>query len=285
MKKAILKTLHYADIFDYPLTFTEIHKFLIGKQANERELMVNLRELVKSSQVVFKEDYYFLPQREELVELRQKRALYSQSKLERATKVAVYLKKVPWVEMVGITGALAMQNCDGGDDIDMMIVTSPKRLWLSRGLTVTFLRILGLYRRPNKIKNRICPNIWFSSEKLEFEDKNLFVAHEIAQIKPLWHRNKLYERFIEGNRWIYKHLPNWGVRVEVKEERPFSLSFGRIIDRLEGMAYKLQTWYMRKKITREVVEKNRIMFHPLKTKSIILGKFAKKVHFLDDLTL
>ena len=32
MKKAILRTLAYADIFDYPLTFKQLHRFLINPQ-------------------------------------------------------------------------------------------------------------------------------------------------------------------------------------------------------------------------------------------------------------
>src|SRR5262245_34090416 len=48
MESAILKTLIYADIFDYPLKAWEIHKWLISKKKCElSEVEESLRRLVK----------------------------------------------------------------------------------------------------------------------------------------------------------------------------------------------------------------------------------------------
>ena len=55
LAQAILQTLHYADLFDYPLTLAELHRYLIGYRADaaavERELAHNpaLRDQVEHS--------------------------------------------------------------------------------------------------------------------------------------------------------------------------------------------------------------------------------------------
>jgi hypothetical protein len=38
LKRSILKTLTYADVFDYPLTLDEIHRYLVEKQAAVEEI-------------------------------------------------------------------------------------------------------------------------------------------------------------------------------------------------------------------------------------------------------
>ena len=54
--EAILKTLSYSDIFDYPLTLDELHRFLIAS-ANKDELDSYLQKL---DSVDEQEGYYFL---------------------------------------------------------------------------------------------------------------------------------------------------------------------------------------------------------------------------------
>lgn len=208
-KKAILRTLAYADVFDYSLTAQEIYRFLIAKKRiSNFSLKQDLKKLPQVSQ---KQGFYYLKNREKTVLLRRKREQWSREKLKIAKQVASWLKLIPTIKMVAITGALAMNNSDKRDDIDFFVVTSANRLWLSRGMIVTFLCLTGLYRRPNKIKNKICPNMLLDEEHLKIpkKEQDLFSAHEVCQLKLLWNRNETYKRFIKENQWVKKFLPNW----------------------------------------------------------------------------
>lgn len=202
MKKEILRTLVYADIFDYPLKKEEIQKWLIAGG--------NLKSQI--SKLVQEENgFYFLKGRENLVELRRKRERQSREKIKLAEKVAGILRKIFWIKMIGITGALAMKNSDKEDDIDLFIITSKNRLWLTRGLIVTFLRFFGLYRRPGKIKDKICPNMLLDEKHLAVpkNEQDLFSAHEVCQLKVIWDKDGIYQKFLKENQWVRQFLPNW----------------------------------------------------------------------------
>jgi len=208
-KKVILRTLAYADIFDYPLTAREIHRFLIAnKSASYISINQALKELTEVSQ---KKGFYLLKNREKTVPLRKKRERWSEEKLKIAERVAGWLKLIPTIQMVAVTGALAMKNSDKEDDIDLFIITSVNRLWLSRGLVVTFLRLTGHYWRPGKVKNKICPNMLLDESHLKIpkKEQDLFSAHEFCQLKLLWDRNKTYQKFVKENQWVKRFLPNW----------------------------------------------------------------------------
>ena len=280
MKTAILKTLHYADIFDYPLTFEELRRYLVEKHTNKIELETNMNELISNNMLAFKDGYYFLPGRGSLIGLREERKKWVDIKLKRVKKIAKFLKIIPWMKMVAVTGALAVENCKEGDDIDLMIITSKSRLWLSRGLTVLFLRLFGLYRRPQKIKDTICPNVWISTRSLKFSDEDLFTAHEIAQIKPLREKDNCYQNFIKNNLWIKKFLPNWEPSYKTSGRKELEVTFTLgipVFDFLDLIFYKLQLTYMRSKMTRETVGRNLALFHPSDKKDGILSDFNRRI--------
>jgi len=209
LQRAILRTLAYADIFDYPLTLEEIHRFLIGQEVTKSKLktILNSQFSIPNSQSGF----YFLRGREKILATRKKREKWSQKKMKIARKVARWLRLIPTIKMVAVTGALAMENSDKEDDVDLLIVTAKNRLWFSRGLVVTFLRFFGLYRRPRKIKNMICPNMLLDEEHLVVHKKeqDLFSAHEVCQLKVLWEKDGIYQKFVKENQWAKRFLPNW----------------------------------------------------------------------------
>lgn len=207
---SILKTLAYADVFDYPLMEREIWKFLISEKKVSLEKIH--KELEQSNLPVgSKREYFFLKGRNKVIEIRKIREKWSNEKLKIARRVSEWIKLVPWIKMVGVTGALAMKNSQENDDIDLFFITAKNRLWLSRGIVVTFLRLFGLYRRPKKIKDMICPNMFLDEEHLAVpqKERNLFVAHEVLQLFPLWEKKGTYHKFIEGNQWVQKYLANW----------------------------------------------------------------------------
>lgn len=212
--QAILKTLAYSDVFDYPLTEKEIWQYLISEKiVSFEEIQNELHSLLESKRISKKDDYYFLQGRKKIVGIRKNRRKWSQKKLKIAKRVTSWLKTISWVKMIAVTGALAMKNAKKDDDIDLFFITASNRLWLSRGIIVSFLRLFGLYRRPQKIKDMICPNMFLDKShlKLPKEEQNLFTAHEVCQLKLIWQKDKIYQKFLKENRWVTTYLANWRI--------------------------------------------------------------------------
>ncbi len=226
MEKAILRTLAYADVFNYPLIKEEIWRWLIsedgrqpaplrlarpGKTEDRKRFAHSLKLVLDSRKIRTSQGFYYLKGRQSIVSLRRKREAWSRKKLKFAEKVAGILRLIPWIKLIGVTGALAMRNADKEDDIDLLIVSSKNRLWLTRGLVVSFLRLTRIYRRPGKIKDKICPNMLLDEEHLVIlkKERDLFSAHEVLQMKPLWEKRRTYRRFLRANQWSQEFLPNW----------------------------------------------------------------------------
>jgi len=211
LKKAVLSTLAYADIFDYPLKKEEIWRFLLSDIRYQiLDVSKGLKELPEVSQ---KNNFYFLKEREHLVLLRKKRERWSRKKLKIAKQVARCLKLIPTIKMVAVTGALAMENSNENDDIDLLIITSKSRLWLTRLLAVLLVELIAKRRHPadKEVKDKICLNMFLDEGHLEVpkKEQDLFSSHEVCQLKVLWDKNGIYQKFLKANLWSKKFLPNW----------------------------------------------------------------------------
>jgi hypothetical protein len=283
MAGAVLKTVAYADIFDYPLTADEIEKFLIGSSKTEG-LKEALTQMTADNKLINADIFYGLPGRERIIKIRQRRRSSSHPKLKKAQRIAAVLRFIPWIRLVGVTGALAMGNCEEDDDIDLMIITAADRLWLTRGLLVTFLRLTGQYRRPGKIKDRICPNLIVSEDALEFGERDLFTAHEIAQMRPIFERGDTYQKFIAANRWVKEFLPNAitssKFKVQTSKFNSKFKIFADLLDFMERLSYRAQLKYMEGKKTIEVTTPSVIRFHPNDVRQKVLDEYQKRVYHL-----
>lgn len=213
MEKAILKTLIYADIFNYPLTIYEIHKWLIGRKSNLRQVEKALHELVKNKKCKVKNGYYFLPRREDIVLKRKRKEKQSKVYFRKAKILCQILKIIPFIKLVGVSGGLAMDNAGKKDDIDLFIIAAKNRLWISRLVILGLLSMTGQRRKRTdqgrKIAGKLCVNILLEEDKLEQKNKDLFIAHEVLQMRVLWQRDRIYSKYLSDNEWAFKFLPNW----------------------------------------------------------------------------
>ncbi len=196
----------------------------------------------------------------------------SVKKVVIAKRAAKILSFIPTIKMVAVTGALAMENANEEADIDLMIITSKDTLWTTRLFTLLLLDILGIPRRKygdRNQKNKLCLNIWLDENNLAWRKRNMFTAHEIAQIKPLVNKEETYEKFISKNKWITDYWPN-AVKVQSYSRqtdiRPSLLTI------FEPLTRKFQLWYMKDKITREVITPTRALFHPVDWGDIVVSK-------------
>jgi hypothetical protein len=147
LPQAILHTVAYSDVFDYPLTVGEIHRYLTGVKASSEEVV---RAVGEEGVVTRIGNYFTLPGREEIVHIRIQREARSRELMPRAIQYGRILGSLPYVRMVALTGSLAVLNISGNHDFDYMLVTEPGRLWTARALAVSFGRIV----RP--LGHRIC---------------------------------------------------------------------------------------------------------------------------------
>jgi hypothetical protein len=279
-QRALLKTLAYADVFDYPLTGVEIKYWLIWSYPRPCPQNLPLAKLDKSGK------YYYLPGRAKIIQLRQQRHYFSQLKLKKAQKLTKFLSLIPWIKMVSVTGALSMNNAREEDDIDLLIITAANRLWLTRLFLVILLELLQLRRRPHVLSspNKVCLNLFLdeASLALPIAQRDLYTAHEVCQVKPLLNREKTYEKFLGANSWTEVYLPQAtkNLKLKSKTKKDFRFSSSVLGNFFENLAFKFQYAYMRSKITHEQVAKNFAFFHPRQTSKIVLSKYQQRLRLL-----
>lgn len=297
MEKAILKTLIYADIFDYPLKINEIHKWLIGRKVTVRQVEKGLSVLHQARRVESQGRFYFLKRRYGLVAQRRRRERQSTSYLRKAKIISQIFKMIPWIKLVGISGGLAMDNTKKTDDIDLFVITAEKRLWISRLACLGLLSLVGQRRRVGekgrKIAGKLCMNILLEEDKLEQKNKDIFVAHEVLQMKILWQRNGVYSKYLEDNSWVFKFLPNWvstesarGPGVSSLRGAPATKQSNSRLPRslrslamtgIENLARWLQFKIMQKPLGKERIQDGALYFHPQDCRLEILRKYQQKL--------
>jgi len=196
--RSVFQTLAYADVFDYPLTVYEVYRYLPEAEASLEAVSEALNNPVLFSNT---NGYYSLCGREEIVEIRQRRAEIARRLWRKAAHYGRIIASLPFVRMVAVTGSLSMNNTDDGTDIDYMIVTTPHHLWTCRAL------ILLVARFAQMEGVRLCPNYLVTTHALELQEHSLYVAHELAQMIPL-SGMEIYEEMRRQNGWMSDYLPN-----------------------------------------------------------------------------
>ena len=266
----------YHDMFDYPLTFKDMIRWKTG---------TGIKPLLKEASVVQSSGYYYLEGQKPLVLKRTMRMRLSKKKIAIANKAARLLSIIPSVKMVGLTGALAMRNTNDDSDIDFMIVTKEGTLWTTRMLAYVLLKAFGMeMRKPgnHNQKDKMCLNIWIDEKDVAWErsSQNIFTAHEIAQIEPLFDRGGVYRNIMEKNKWLKRYWPNAVQKkyfTKKATDNLYSNTFMLPFLLLEPLSRKIQMVYMKNKITRETVTPTKALFHPVDWSSIVVDRLQNRL--------
>jgi hypothetical protein len=242
---SVFHALAYADVFDYPLTATEVYRYLPSMKASYQEVVQALTDQAFFSK---KDDFYTLRGREGIVETRQRRAEIADRLWFKATRYGQIIASLPFVRMVAVTGSLAMNNVEEGKDIDFMLVTVPKHLWTCRAFVLFVARLAKLEGVD------LCPNYLITTNALALDEHSLYVAHELAQMIPLSGR-EIYDEMRRLNGWMADYLPHSLIIPELPpgvkpvQKASWTQSFVESFLRLPIFDW-LEKWEMGRKIKR-----------------------------------
>lgn len=269
-------SVFYHNIFDYPLDLKEIIKWRVGKKG--------LYLFKKTKEVASTGGVYFLKGRRPLHYKKTLRKRISERKIRIAEKYASILSKLPNVLGVFVTGALSMNNAKEESDIDLMIITKKGRLWLTRGVVYALLKTLNSpLRKPNDKdqKDKLCLNIWLDESTLSWsaKDRNIYSAHEIAQVTPLVGKENIYQRFLQKNKWILDYWPSAvklppDTRIQGYKDTRNKKTRNILVSSIEYLCFRLQYLYMKSKITREVITLHKAIFHPRNWGVVVVQKLS-----------
>ena len=249
---SILATLAYADVFDFPMRTPEIHHYLIGRRADFDEIDQTLETDPRlRTRIERHEGVTHLAGRQGLREKRREREEIARRLRPAAARYAGLIASVPFVRMVALTGALALDNTEAFGDIDFLLVTAQGRLWLTRAMVVLLVRRAALEGVS------LCPNYLLSETALYLPDQDLFSAHELVQMVPLsghthyWHMRRL------NHSWVSSFLPNAGGMPPARSVAFLSADGGRgLLPRMGErllrlpLANRLEHWERSRKVRR-----------------------------------
>lgn len=262
--KSIIQTLLYFEIFSFAPNFDELHKFLIGEKISKKKLQA---KLTNNEYIESKRGMFFLKGKNEISNQRRIRQIISREKRVLAQDLIHILSRIPTIQSIALSGSVACDNAHENDDIDLFIITSPGSVWFTRFLVYSLLKILGRMRGKGNTKNLFCPNMFISLSNLEISEKNLYTASEIGHLVPLLDKNESFMQFLISNKWIHEYFPNFVIPKSYIKSNIHSNSW---LLKFDKSLFYFQTFLMKKKITNEKIQIDRIQFHPNNLSFLIL---------------
>lgn len=208
LTSAIIKALAFFDMYDYALTFDELHRYLEIK-CDPTELQEALKEMT-GEHVHERAGVYFLIGRESLTEKIDEFNENARKKYAIAMRVAGVLKYLSGVRMLAVCNSLARGVAGTESDIDLFIILKKGRIWSLRLLITLIVHALGVRRYGAKITDRICLSFYIADDHLnvyEYEDQDLDF-YWLSTMKPLYD-DGAYAEFIKANDWLYQKQPNF----------------------------------------------------------------------------
>ena len=156
------------------------------------------------------------------------------------------------MRLVAVSGSLAVGAPTADADVDLFVVSTEGRLWLTRALTIGVVKLASRSAPARRVV--LCPNYVVTTGALELTERDLFTAHELAQLVPLA-GPETYRAVLDENQWYRQYLPNHPGFV-----RPIAeLGGGRLRTVLETalrnpLVGRVERWEMRRKVARLVAQ-------------------------------
>ena len=225
IRKDILATLAYFNMFDYPLKKREIFIFL-GHVDERHEFDQALSMLIDESAVFKVGEFYSLHNNFSLSERRTRGNEKAALMLKKANKAAAIISRFPYVRGVAVSGSLSKNFADDTADIDFFIIAAANRLWIARTFLHVFKKLTFLFN----MQHFFCMNYFIDEAAPEIIEKNIYTATEIATLLPL-RGNAVFEKFYAANSWTKNFLPNNYMHISSAKEIRGNL-FSFIIEKL-----------------------------------------------------
>ncbi|MBI3255808.1 MAG: hypothetical protein HYZ63_02455 [Candidatus Andersenbacteria bacterium] len=310
LEKAIYDTVRYFDLFDMPLTATQIWRCLIvdphgrhsvrwggHKQAGLRDIQRVLQESVwLRGRLARQWGFFVLPGRKGLVRERLRRHSLAQQKWKLLLAVVPVLASLPFIRALLASGSLAIDNTKRSSDLDLFVIVGEKRIWTARLCLLLFTQLLGKRRTYAQVAapDKVCLNHYVTDACLLMPVvvRNLYTAVQYTLHVPVYGAGVWQEFRAVNSSWIHAYvmaphlphvhhaytqgLPAWRASLkrflEVVMREP-------VFDSIEKLAKRVQLAVIahHQRVGRIALSDTELAFHPDTKVPGILAQYAHGV--------
>jgi len=239
IKEAIIKTIAFFDLFDYPLTADELWGYLWlpgGGSVTEADITAAIAGL--TGVVEERDGFYYLSGRQELISQRQASSVWAEEKFKIAHGATRWLKYLVGVKMVAAVNSVVLGSVKEDSDIDLFIIVSRGRMWLTRLAVTLLIQLLGVRRHGEYISNRLCLSFYVTDDRLNLAEvrhqTDPYFYYWLATLVPLYD-DGCYEKFMKENRWVLDYLPNFLTGIINPRHQVNDSRSSRVIKMLDGL--------------------------------------------------
>ena len=285
LTKEILKTITWFDLFSYPLTSWEIYKYLNIK-ANYSDITLSLQSL--SDRIDFKNGFFFLSGRKNIVTERFKKYNYFKRKIKRAKFFAKVVSIWPSVLGIAVSNTIGDHNLKDGGDIDLLIISKAKRIWSARFICTLTAKILGLRPNVKTKRDKICLSFYISSDNLNLEkylynQEDLYFIYCLSDLTVVYNYENIWSNFYRQNIFLKKYLPNCPPVIfndkDIDVNFKLRLNFSLLGDKLEKILKIFQFKIMPTKLKNQIGKLSGVL---LEDDIIKLFLIDKRLEFIDN---
>jgi predicted nucleotidyltransferase len=232
LSERVLNTIKFFNLQQYPLTGFEVWQYLVAdltelkKNLDESYELPNniayskpsavhldtvlnqLQNLVKEDQLGHKYGFYFLPGQDALVAQRLNNYHYGLVREKLIRRWLGFAKHVPFIRGISLAGSQALGLARPTSDIDLLIITDSKFMWLGRIFLTAYFQLTGVRRYGNKIANRFCLNHYLANIREVDVEKNLYKAMEYTKLRPVVYPQATLAFQQINQAWINMFFPN-----------------------------------------------------------------------------
>ncbi len=224
IQQAVLSTLAYFELFEVPLTRSELADYLLFLSPDDAELSLYLKD---SSYVHERGGYFSSRTDEDFWQEWEDKKRRSQEFFKKVKRWNWLFSLCPFVRLVGVCNSLPISDVRENSDIDLFVVAKPGKLFTAR-LTLTILSSLFALRRHGKhVKGRFCLSFYVTEDALDLSPLALrdekeaifdpYLAFWLRSLEPVAGDYLIYESLLKRNRdWLSPYFHR-----EIKRKRYF----------------------------------------------------------------
>lgn len=201
----VLGMVLYFDVFRHPLTEPELTRLV--RPGDPAAVARACDTLLSRGLLEGEGGWRHRPGTVRNVARRRSRARHAERVWPWAHRAARFLRSLPWVRGLLVTGSLSKNSAVPDGDVDFLVMVRPGRVWTLKTMLQGLRRAL-----PHPARELFCTNYLMATDRLEVDDQNLFTAVELATAVPLAGREACVA-LLEANDWAREFVPglDWSI--------------------------------------------------------------------------